>query len=142
MKDVIKVLKDEIAISSLKPAGKAAAATEAALSPFAVDLKIKSCVNKRLVSSFADFTSQVAHKMGLTLTRGPGAFAPTYESWTVLSSPFVHKTARTQLERRTHSSGMEIDGIWREEVAAKFIWYIKTHTPNEIELEIKVRERL
>ena len=80
--------------------------------------------------------------MGLKLMRGPGALPPTYERWTVLSSPFVHKTARTQFERRTHCSAMEIDGIWREEVGAKFIWYIKSHAPNEIDLQIKVRERV
>lgn len=146
MKEVIKVLKDEIALASSVKADihipTSTPTVPATLSPFAIDLKINSCVNKRLVGSFTDFTSQVAQKMGLTLTRGPGTFAPTYENWTILSSPFVHKTARTQLERRTHGSGMEIDGIWKEEVAAKFIWYIKTHTPNEIELDITLRERL
>ena len=138
------MVKEEIAISSkleLTPT-PTPTPTPTHVSPFAVDLKIRSCVDKRLVGSFTDFTSQVALKMGLALKRGPGAFPPTYERWTVLSSPFVHKTARTQFERRTHCSGMEIDGIWREEVAAKFIWYIKTHTPNEVELEITLRERL
>lgn len=142
MKDVIKVLKEEISVSSKLETPPTSTVPSPKSSPFAIDLKIKSCVDKRLVSAFSDFTSQVAQRIGLNLIRGPGAFAPTYERWTVLSSPFVHKTARTQFERRTHCSGMEIDGIWREEVAAKFIWYLNRHAPNEIELDIKLRERL
>lgn len=110
-------------------------------SPFAVELNIKSCVDKRLVSSFTDFVSQAAQLIGLKISRGPAPLKPTLDQWTVLSSPFVHKTARTQFERRNFGSAMKIDGIWREEVAAKFIWYLKQHVPNEVELDIKFTER-
>lgn len=143
MKEAIKIIKEEVsAANSLKTTVISEPTLSTALSPYAVDLKIKSCVDKRLVTAFTDFTTQVIQKVGLNLKRGPANFPPTHENWTVLSSPFVHKTARTQFERRTHCSGMEIDGIWREEVASKFIWYLKRHVPNEIDLEIKLKERL
>lgn len=112
-----------------------------AISPYAVELSILSCVDKRLVAAFTDFASESARLMGLTLARGPAPLRPTLDQWTVLSSPFVHKTARTQFERRWHGARVGVDGIWGEGVGAKYIWYLKQHCPNEVELEIKLHER-
>ena len=139
MKDVIKLIKDEI---KRKPEIiKNAPIPPASASPFAIELEIKSSVDKRLVSAFCDFAVDSATQMGMELTRGPAALQPTYDRWTVLSSPFVHKTARTQFERRTHGRAMRVEGIWKEEVVAKYIWYLNRHVPNEVELSIKLHER-
>lgn len=137
---MIKAIKDEI---SKKPEKlKNQSVRFATASPFAIELEIKSCVDKRLVAAFSDFAAASASEMGFELTRGPAALQPSYDRWTVLSSPFVHKTARTQFERRTHGRAMRIEGIWGEEVGAKYIWYLNRHVPNEIELSIKLHERL
>lgn len=141
LKDVIKVIKDEIGKKSKIISKIAVMPAAATSSPFAIELEIKSCVDKRLVAAFTTFAAESATQMGFELTRGPAALQPAYERWTVLSSPFVHKTARTQFERRTHGRAMRIEGIWREEVGAKYIWYLNRHVPNEIELSIKLHER-
>lgn len=113
----------------------------ATLSPFAIELEIKSCVDKRLVAAFSDFATKTATEIGIEVTRGPSALQPTYDRWTVLSSPFVHKTARTQFERRTHGRAMKFEGIWNEDVCSKFIWYLNRHVPNEVELSLNLLER-
>lgn len=144
LKEVIKVVKDEISAATKANLKKSSASTKISTeqkSPFAVELEIKSCVDKRLVSAFTSFSCEAAKLMGLTLSRGPATLEPKYDRWTVLSSPFVHKTARTQFERREHCQVMKFEGIWAEEAAAKFIWYLKRHVPNEVEIGIRVHER-
>ncbi len=133
IKDEIKRKSSEIVATETGPA--------ATLSPFAIELEIKSCVDKRLVAAFSEFATKTASEIGFGVTRGPSALQPTYDRWTVLSSPFVHKTARTQFERRTHGRAMKFEGIWTEEVCSKFIWYLNRHVPNEVELSIKLLER-
>ena len=132
------MIKDEI---TRKEIPKNGIITSASASPFAIELEIKSCVDKRLVAASTDFAATSASEMGFEIGRGPAALQPAYDSWTVLSSPFVHKTARTQFERRTHGRVMRIEGIWREEMGAKYIWYLNRHVPNEVELQIKFNER-
>lgn len=144
LKDVIKVVKDEITLSSKISKKNSNTKTEnnsVAMSPYAIELEIKSCVDKRLVSSFTSFACKAAEFMGFTLSRGPAPLEPKYDRWTVLSSPFVHKTARTQFERREHCHVVTFEGLWGEEAASKFVWYLKRHVPNEIELGIKMHER-
>ena len=133
------MIKDEITRTEIPKNG--IITSSSAASPFAIELEIKSCVDKRLVAAFTDFAATSASEMGFEIGRGPAALQPAYDSWTVLSSPFVHKTARTQFERRTHGRVMRIEGIWREEMGAKYIWYLNRHVPNEVELQIKFNER-
>lgn len=111
-------------------------------SPFALSVEVRSCVNKRLVEAFTAFAQESAKKLGFTITSGPSVQPPEISRWTVLSSPFVHKTARTQFERREHATRLRFDGIWREEICAKFVWYLKRHVPNEVELDLNVIERV
>ena len=153
LKDVIKVIKDEIKLTAKNNSNQKIVNNNPKIdtnntniltsqeSPYAVELEIRSCVDKRLVSAFTCFAVSSANIMGLKLSRGPAPLEPKYDRWTVLSSPFVHKTARTQFERREHCRVLKIEGIWREDVAAKFVWYLKRHVPNEVTLGITLHER-
>lgn len=58
------------------------------------------------------------------------------KKWTVLSSPFIHKKARSQFELRTYSRIVEIFGIGS--TTAKFLsWYIVRNSPPEVRIQIK-----
>ena len=141
LKEVIKIIKDEI--SAVKNGFKVenSLAKKTSESPYALDLDICSSVDRRLVSGFSEFASKAVQAMGMTLAAGPSVFEPKIERWTVLSSPFVHKTARTQFERRVHRQSMRIEGIWSEQICSKLIWYLRRNSPNEIELNITLTER-
>ena len=137
-------MKDEISISSFPAAVEHCKnnAIKRKSSPFALDLEINSCVDKRLVAAFSGFVVETVKALGMEVSKGPAPLAPKITRWTVLSSPFVHKTARTQLERREHGNALRIDGVWGEEIGAKLVWYLRKHVPNELELSLKFIERI
>lgn len=141
----MKVIKDEMSLSAKLAASSDSASSttmRTVKSPFAVSVQVRSSVNKRLVEAFTAFTMEAAKKLGISVSSGPASLPPSIFRWTVLSSPFVHKTARTQLERREHEKAVQFEGIWNEEICAKFLWYLKRHVPNEVELILKVTERV
>lgn len=57
--------------------------------------------------------------------------------WSILSSPFVHKVAFTQFERRRHSRYFKCYGI-SPSLYSKIVWYIKANAPMDVNLFFKL----
>ena len=51
--------------------------------------------------------------------------------WSILSSPFAHKTAFTQFERRCHSRSFQCYNI-DQDVQRRLIWYIEHNAPMDV----------
>lgn len=60
--------------------------------------------------------------------------------WTVLSSPFVHKKARTQFERRRYFRDIAIYDV-SSEGCKRLAWYFWRNAPPGINMDIEI-ERL
>lgn len=69
----------------------------------------------------------------------PPAHTPPvrFERWTVLASPHVHKTARTQFERRTHRRLVQVFNL-HPDLISKFIWYVRLHSPPDVKVDALV----
>ncbi len=136
LEKAIKVLQELPPLSQTK----LASVSPKSQSKFALSFKFKTCTKPLLLEAF-----QSALYRGLTAAAlGPihRFSSPTkLEKWTVLSSPFVHKTARTQFERRTAEKGLQMEGIETEECRERIIWWVKRIVPDDVELEIQVHER-
>lgn len=91
-----------------------------------------------LLDGFTCFLLDVRSAFGGS---GPGPQTPPVhiQKWSVLSSPFAHKTAFTQFERRTHRREVEIFGM-HPEITKRFIWYLQQHAPPDIKIECHVHE--
>lgn len=55
------------------------------------------------------------------------------KKWSVLSSPFVHKTAFTQLERRIHKRKLVLYGL-SESIYSKIVWYFTKNAPLNVHI--------
>lgn len=53
------------------------------------------------------------------------------KKWSVLSSPFVHKTAFTQLERRHYSCSLNVYNL-SENLYSKIVWYVTHNSPPNV----------
>ena len=146
LEKTIKVLQEVISTSAITTAKSPSAISNSISKPgyrsrFALTLKFTSCTQPRLLSPF-----QAALKDTLTEANFAclsNRCLPTQlQKWTVLASPFVHKTARTQLERRRAGREMRVEGIETEECRERLIWWIKRIVPADVELSITVHERM
>lgn len=93
-----------------------------------------------LVEAFGRFCLESGRGLGAHV---PGARSVPVETsrWSVLSSPHVHKTAWTQLERRTHRLALTLYGL-RPELVRPYVWYVQQHAPPDVHLECLLHERV
>lgn len=140
LKEVIKAIK-AIKEEPLIRKAESVSSEPTRLSPFGLRLRFSSCVESRLLDSFTEFVTGVVRAMGLRIASGPAALSPQMTRWTVLSSPFVHKTARTQFERRTHGRALEVEGINSRALQERLVWYLKRNAPRDVQLEMEAVER-
>lgn len=79
----------------------------------------------------AEFCREALKKMGCTVNLQRESTLA--QRWTVLSSPFAHKTARTQFEKRTSRYRINIVGIDKEGITlAK--WYFTLNAPPTVQI--------
>lgn len=72
------------------------------------------------------------HNSKTTIIRKP----LTIKKWSILSSPFIYKTAFTQFERRKHSRALICKGI-SEFSASKIAWFALKNKPSDIYIDIE-----
>jgi ribosomal protein S10 len=91
-----------------------------------------------LIDAYATFCRAIGSSMGAIV---PGATSlPTrIQKWSVLSSPHVHKTAFTQLERRVYGRTVKLYGLHPENMS-KFVWYIGQYAPPDVKFECYMHE--
>lgn len=91
-----------------------------------------------LLDGFTSFLLQTRSALGGS---GPGPHTPRVhiQKWSVLSSPFAHKTAFTQFERRTHQRKVQVFGL-HPELTKRLIWYLQQHAPPDIQIECRLHE--
>ncbi len=98
-------------------------------------IKLTSTVEKE-GDLYAKFLAHAANLMGVKCE------ISEEEPWkvhrlTLLKSPFVHKKARTQIEKRSYFREISIQNLSRKN-QERLIWYSKKHLPEGVELEIKI----
>jgi small subunit ribosomal protein S10 len=147
--EVVQTIKE--GLGGMKPGAVAIARTgteaEAEALPVSrwqLEIGLSSCDvgNHVLLDPFVGFVRHVADATGLRLVRGPAPLPTAIERWTVLSSPFVHKTARTQFERRTHRRVLLLAGIHDRSVLERLTWYLGRHVPVDVQLRLTAIEHL
>lgn len=67
----------------------------------------------------------------------PSTMPVHFDRWTVLASPHVHKTARTQFERRTHTRILRVSDL-HPDLVPKLIWYVRQHSPPDVKTDCKI----
>lgn len=104
-----------------------------------MDIVLRS-MSVPLLSAFANFTLFARNALG---GNGPGirALKTSFERWSVLSSPHVHKTAFTQFERRTHERVVMVGGL-EGELRRRLIWYLKRNAPPDISMEFRLHDHI
>ncbi|KAJ2782923.1 mitochondrial 37S ribosomal protein rsm10 [Coemansia javaensis] len=76
---------------------------------------------------YMDFCRKAAYHMGVVCA-GPVPMPTVVRRWTVLKSPFVHKSSMEVFERRTHKRVLFVRDT-HPEVAAKWLEYINANIP-------------
>lgn len=94
-------------------------------------------INRDLLGIYSSFVKQTVSNAGGLTKEQP---VPRYElkRWTVLSSPFIHKKARTQLERRVYPKIFEIYNMDLN-ACKTLLWYISRNAPPSIDITAKIR---
>ncbi|KAI8866576.1 ribosomal protein S10, partial [Ramicandelaber brevisporus] len=87
------------------------------------------------IDFYADFARRAAYHLGLPCSST--IKLPTdIQRWTVLRSPFVHKSSLENFERRTHKRQLTIkDGD--VEVVKKWVDYIKVNMPTSLACRVR-----
>lgn len=106
--------------------------------------------NIELLDAFTTFCNKSALSLGIRKVKGPISFPRHIQKWSTLSSPFIHKRAWTQLERRTFKRGIIlVDPLLhshKEEDSSglleHYIWYIQKHSPPDIHIFYNLKEEL
>lgn len=109
--------------------------------------------NVELLDAFTTFCNKTALSLGIDKVKGPISFPRHIQKWSTLSSPFIHKKAWTQLERRTFKRGLilidpSLHSRQRQNIAAggndglleHYIWYIQKHSPPDIHIFYNLKE--
>lgn len=135
LKDALRVLKETPL--SVIASSKAAQTTP---SKYGILMRLTSCTNRELLQPISQHLGGVLAEMGLRVV-SLRPVAGKLERWTLLSSPFVHKTARTQVERRTGAWELRVEGLNSEEVKERLIWYLRRMIPANLQLDITLSER-
>lgn len=92
-----------------------------------------SAFSKAYIGIYADFIKRTIHNSGGICLEHR---LPKYElkRWTVLSSPFIHKKARSQFERRTYKRILNVYNI-NGDGCQKLVWYICRNSPPGIKID-------
>lgn len=135
----IKILQEATA-TAVRANAATSADTATARSRFRMAFTLKTCTQPRLLTPLQDTLLTALRAANL---RAASRALPTrIDKWTVLASPFVHKTARSQLERRKAGRSVVVEGVETEECRERLLWWVKRIVPADVELEIEVTERL
>lgn len=89
-----------------------------------------------ILDAFSKFIQATSESFG-GICGNPYVPAVRFEKWTVLSSPHVHKTARTQFERRTHKRQLIVHDL-HVELVPRMIWYLRQHAPPDVKVDCNV----
>jgi ribosomal protein S10 len=90
-----------------------------------------SSYDKYYAKIAAEFCREALKLMGCTVSLQKEAIIA--KRWTLLSSPFAHKTARTQFERRLSVYSVKFTGIDKEgRIQAK--WYLTKNAPPPVQI--------
>lgn len=133
LKDALKILRETPPINSFSTS------KQTSPSKYGLLMRLSSCTNRELLQPISQQLGEMLLAMGLQVKVRP--VAGKLERWTVLSSPFVHKVARTQLERRTGAWELQVEGLHAEEVKERVIWYLRRIIPANLQLDITLTER-
>lgn len=150
LRELMKVVKEEIkqqqqvtaAASASVAAGPAGLPGDQSAPRFALEINLSTMTDQELLDGFVQFTRRCAGALGLAVLAGPAALPTGFERWTVLASPFVHKTARTQFERRTHARALSLGGFADERMVERVAWYLQQHAPHDVALRLVRKELL
>jgi small subunit ribosomal protein S10 len=86
-----------------------------------------------VLDAFARFVQRSSGALGSPCP--PPSTPPVrFDRWTVLSSPHVHKTARTQFERRTHARLLTVYNL-DDALAPRLLWYLRQHAPPDVRVD-------
>lgn len=96
--------------------------------------------NGPLLDAFTSFVLETRTSIG-GFGMGATPLRMEVQKWSVLSSPHVHKTAWTQLERRSHGRVVQMKGL-SGELARRIIWYLQQHAPPDVQMECEMHEYL
>ena len=91
-----------------------------------------------MLDVYARFCILVGRHLGFSLP-GPKPLPRRIQKWSVLSSPFAHKTAFTQFERRTHGRHLRASG-GDAELSKRFIWYLEQNCPPDVQMEFHMHD--
>ena len=94
--------------------------------------------NSCMLDVYARFCILVGRHLGFSLP-GPKPLPRRIQKWSVLSSPFAHKTAFTQFERRTHGRLLRASG-GDAELGKRFIWYLGQNCPPDVQMEFHMHD--
>lgn len=101
-----------------------------------MQLTIRS-VDREMVYIFSSFIKKTINNAGGLTVDGASSI---YElkRWTVLSSPFVHKKARTQFEKRINPRSLQIFNM-DHNLCKTILWYIYRNSPPNIDMTAHIR---
>jgi ribosomal protein S10 len=138
------LLQEAIAIieNRMPGAGDTTELSKPAKNPYnslrTMDLKLygPDCM---MLDAYSRFCIASGRAAGALMPDGPTMLPLRIQKWSVLSSPHVHKTAWTQLERRTYARGVSIRGL-QGDALKRYWWYIQQHCPPDVRLECTMHD--
>lgn len=101
----------------------------------ALELQLES-IDAGMLDAFCAFVRSAGTAMG-ALCPPPHAPPTATQRWTVLASPHVHKTARTQFERRTHTRQLQVCNL-EPGLARRLLWYVRLHSPPDVSVDARL----
>jgi small subunit ribosomal protein S10 len=132
--EMLQCIQDQIRIDST-----CAPVTEAGRKYKSLEIELSSH-ESLLLDAFSTFAREASTKMG-GLCPAPSTPPIQFERWTVLASPHVHKTARTQFERRTHTRLLQVSNL-HPELVSKLVWYLRQHSPPDVMVDYRLHSYL
>ncbi|KAL2315465.1 37S ribosomal protein S10, mitochondrial [Schizosaccharomyces pombe] len=100
-------------------------------------LKIKSFETPKL-DTFTDFICRTAYYMKIPI-KGPRPLPNKVESWTLLRSPFIHKSSQENFERITHSRLIQLYSV-NPVTLETFFSYLRKCNMWDLKLQAKAYE--
>lgn len=96
-----------------------------------------SAYSKDYITSYAEFVHRSVSSMG-GKSKELHMIRYLLKRWTVLSSPFVHKKSRTQLERRTFKREIFAFGL-NSEQQKLLTWYLRRNAPPGLDFIFEIQ---
>lgn len=99
-----------------------------------IEFQLRS-IDRIMLDAYSKFITLTTQNMG-GIANNPTSLPRQIERWTVLSSPFVHKTSRTQFERRTHERLVQCFNL-HDELVGRLLWYVRMNAPPDVDISAR-----